>query len=160
MEMSETQIHILVNALMSACGFVVCYNIIPKFKTMFINARLFGIDMSKRDKRKMWVLACAMLWTKQISFVAFVIRLCKGIFFICHFSFIDISLLSPESQGMICGAIFLVIMFLFIPVPFYKHILTDNSEKSFPHHEVCRSFFVHKIVFLRVAFWFTFSYNT
>lgn len=53
MEMSETQIHILVNALMSACGFVVCYNIIPKFKTMFINAHLFGIDMSKRDKRKM-----------------------------------------------------------------------------------------------------------
>uniref|UniRef100_K1PAL5 UDP-N-acetylglucosamine--dolichyl-phosphate N-acetylglucosaminephosphotransferase n=1 Tax=Magallana gigas TaxID=29159 RepID=K1PAL5_MAGGI len=94
MEMSETQIHILVNALMSACGFVVCYNIIPKFKTMFINANLFGIDMSKRDKRKI-----------------------------------------PESQGMICGAIFLVIMFLFIPVPFYKHILTDNSEKSFPHHE-------------------------
>lgn len=72
MEMSETQIHILVNALMSACGFVVCYNIIPKFKTMFINAHLFGIDMSKRDKRKMWVLACAMLWTKQIAFVAFV----------------------------------------------------------------------------------------
>lgn len=72
MEMSETQIHILVNAVMSACGFVVCYNIIPKFKTMFINAHLSGIDMSKRDKRKMWVLACAMLWTKQIAFVAFV----------------------------------------------------------------------------------------
>lgn len=52
MEMSETQIHILVNALMSACGFVVCYNIIPKFKTMFINAHLFGMDMSKRDKKK------------------------------------------------------------------------------------------------------------
>lgn len=94
MEMSETQIHILVNAVMSACGFVVCYNIIPKFKTMFINAHLFGMDMSKRDKKKI-----------------------------------------PESQGMICGAIFLVIMFLFIPVPFYKHILTDNSEKPFPHHE-------------------------
>lgn len=156
MEMSETQIHILVNAVMSACGFVVCYNIIPKFKTMFINANLFGIDMSKRDKKKMWVLACAILWTKQIAFVAFVVERYL-FFFICHFPFIDVSLLSPESQGMICGAIFLVIMFLFIPVPFYKHILTDNSEKSFPHHEVCRSFCVHKIVFLRVAFWFTFS---
>lgn len=157
MEMSETQIHILVNALMSACGFVVCYNIIPKFKTMFINAHLSGIDMSKRDKRKMWVLACANCEPSKLHLLPL---LCKGIFFICHFSFIDVSLLSPESQGMICGAVFLVIMFLFIPVPFYKHILTDNSEKSFPHHEVCRSFFVHKIVFLRVAFWFTFSYNT
>lgn len=68
MEMSETQVHILVNAVMSACGFVVCYNIIPKFKTMFINAHLFGIDMSKRDKRKMWVLTCVLWCSKPIAF--------------------------------------------------------------------------------------------
>ncbi|KAL5020418.1 hypothetical protein ScPMuIL_003310 [Solemya velum] len=38
----------------------------------------------------------------------------------------------PESQGVVCGAVFLIIMFLFIPVPFYKH-LTDDS-RIFPHH--------------------------
>lgn len=53
MEMSETQIHILVNAVMSILGFIVCYKIIPKFKTMFINAHLYGTDMSKREKKKM-----------------------------------------------------------------------------------------------------------
>ena len=47
---------------------------------------------------------------------------------------------SPESAGVICGAVFLVIMFLFIPVPFYKH-LADNDNKAFPHHEVKHSFF-------------------
>ena len=46
-----------------------------------------------------------------------------------------VSIFSPESAGVICGAVFLVIMFLFIPVPFYKH-LADNDNKAFPHHEV------------------------
>ncbi|XP_052784266.1 UDP-N-acetylglucosamine--dolichyl-phosphate N-acetylglucosaminephosphotransferase-like isoform X2 [Mya arenaria] len=40
----------------------------------------------------------------------------------------------PEAMGVICGAVFLVIMFLFIPVPFYKH-LADPTNAKFPHHE-------------------------
>ncbi|KAH3812754.1 UDP-N-acetylglucosamine--dolichyl-phosphate N-acetylglucosaminephosphotransferase-like [Dreissena polymorpha] len=40
----------------------------------------------------------------------------------------------PEAMGVICGAVFLVIMFLFIPVPFYRH-LADPNNKQFPHHE-------------------------
>nr|KAG5706755.1 hypothetical protein BaRGS_007258 [Batillaria attramentaria] len=40
----------------------------------------------------------------------------------------------PESMGVICGAVFLIIMFLFIPVPFYKH-LAENQTGKFPHHE-------------------------
>lgn len=93
MELADTQFHLLVNAGMSFIGFLVCLNIIPKFRDMFIRANLFGIDMSKKNKTQI-----------------------------------------PESAGVICGAVFLVIMFVFIPVPFYKH-LADTDNKAFPHHE-------------------------
>lgn len=93
MEIDDTYLHLLINAGMSLVGFIVCLSIIPKFRDMFIRANLFGIDMSKREKKKV-----------------------------------------PESAGVICGAVFLVIMFLFIPVPFYKH-LADPSNTKFPHHE-------------------------
>ncbi|KAJ8315940.1 hypothetical protein KUTeg_005954 [Tegillarca granosa] len=93
MELTDTQIHLLTNAGMSFIGFLVCFNIIPKFRDMFIEANLFGIDMSKTSREKV-----------------------------------------PESLGVICGAVFLIIMFLFIPVPFYKH-LSDNESTRFPHHE-------------------------
>ena len=55
----------------------------------------------------------------------------KGYVIIKVYSFI----FRPESAGVICGAVFLVIMFLFISVPFYKH-LADTNNKAFPHHEV------------------------
>lgn len=87
MEMSETQIHILVNAVMSACGFVVCYNIIPKFKTMFINAHLFGIDMSKRDKKKMWVLAVLYCEPSKLHLLPL---LWKGIYFFLFAIFLSL----------------------------------------------------------------------
>ncbi|KAK7497087.1 hypothetical protein BaRGS_00011617 [Batillaria attramentaria] len=93
MELGDSGLTLAVNAVMSAAGFLVCFNIIPKFKDMFIKANLFGIDMSKRSKEKV-----------------------------------------PESMGVICGAVFLIIMFLFIPVPFYKH-LAENQTGKFPHHE-------------------------
>ncbi|XP_076457758.1 UDP-N-acetylglucosamine--dolichyl-phosphate N-acetylglucosaminephosphotransferase-like [Babylonia areolata] len=91
--MMDTGLTLAINAAMSAAGFLVCLNVIPKFGDMFIKANLYGIDMSKRSKQKV-----------------------------------------PESLGVICGAVFLIIMFLFIPVPFYSH-LTDINTKTFPHHE-------------------------
>lgn len=41
----------------------------------------------------------------------------------------------PEAQGVICGAVFLIVMFLFIPVPFYKFLSEELPTKQFPHHE-------------------------
>ncbi|KAK7105584.1 UDP-N-acetylglucosamine--dolichyl-phosphate N-acetylglucosaminephosphotransferase-like [Littorina saxatilis] len=93
MELGDSGLTLAINAAMSAAGFLVCFNIIPKFKDMFIKANLFGVDMSKRTKSKI-----------------------------------------PESMGVICGAVYLIIMFLFIPVPFYKH-LADNRKGNFPYHE-------------------------
>jgi len=46
---------------------------------------------------------------------------------------------SPEAQGVVCGAVFLIIMFFFIPFPFYKHLTYTTSTdvpQKFPHHEV------------------------
>ncbi|XP_053547318.1 UDP-N-acetylglucosamine--dolichyl-phosphate N-acetylglucosaminephosphotransferase [Bombina bombina] len=40
----------------------------------------------------------------------------------------------PESQGVISGAVFLLILFLFIPVPFLSCFVEEHC-KEFPHHE-------------------------
>lgn len=40
----------------------------------------------------------------------------------------------PESQGVLCSVVFLIIMFLFTPVPFLKHFHLRDSY-DFPFHE-------------------------
>lgn len=40
----------------------------------------------------------------------------------------------PESQGVVCGTVYLIIMFIFIPVPFYQYF-TDRGTFAFPFHE-------------------------
>lgn len=40
----------------------------------------------------------------------------------------------PESQGVISGAVFLIILFCFIPFPFLKCFVEEQC-KAFPHHE-------------------------
>ncbi|ESO06670.1 hypothetical protein HELRODRAFT_94198 [Helobdella robusta] len=39
----------------------------------------------------------------------------------------------PESQGVLCGVVFLVIMFLFIPIPFIEYF-TNRGTFTFPFH--------------------------
>ncbi|CAN2387914.1 UDP-N-acetylglucosamine-dolichyl-phosphate N-acetylglucosaminephosphotransferase activity [Pristimantis euphronides] len=41
----------------------------------------------------------------------------------------------PESQGVISGAVFLLIMFFFIPVPFLSCFIEEKCD-AFPHHEL------------------------
>lgn len=41
----------------------------------------------------------------------------------------------PESQGVISGAVFLIILFCFIPFPFLNCFVEEQC-KAFPHHEV------------------------
>ncbi|KAG8179866.1 hypothetical protein JTE90_007046 [Oedothorax gibbosus] len=40
----------------------------------------------------------------------------------------------PEGMGVICGSVFLIVMFLFIPIPFVQY-WTTNADAPFPHHE-------------------------
>lgn len=42
---------------------------------------------------------------------------------------------SPEAQGMISGAVFLIILFCFIPVPFLRCFIEEQCT-AFPHDEV------------------------
>ncbi|XP_037861026.1 UDP-N-acetylglucosamine--dolichyl-phosphate N-acetylglucosaminephosphotransferase isoform X3 [Chlorocebus sabaeus] len=45
----------------------------------------------------------------------------------------------PESQGVISGAVFLIILFCFIPFPFLNCFVKEQC-KAFPHHEVALLF--------------------
>ncbi|KFM57402.1 UDP-N-acetylglucosamine--dolichyl-phosphate N-acetylglucosaminephosphotransferase, partial [Stegodyphus mimosarum] len=40
----------------------------------------------------------------------------------------------PEAMGVVCGSVFLTVMFLFIPIPFIQY-WTVNTEVPFPHHQ-------------------------
>lgn len=84
---------ILVNFFLSVLGFAITCRVIPKFKTMFIRAHLYGIDLNKANDRKI-----------------------------------------PEAMGVVCGSVFLIIMFLFIPIPFIQY-WTTNTDAEFPHHQ-------------------------
>ena len=42
---------------------------------------------------------------------------------------------SPEGLGVICGAVYLISMFLFIPIPFLPSLIPE-TETPFEHHEV------------------------
>ncbi|GBO19911.1 UDP-N-acetylglucosamine--dolichyl-phosphate N-acetylglucosaminephosphotransferase, partial [Araneus ventricosus] len=89
----DVKLTLMVNALLSILGCVITFRVIPRFKTMFLRANLYGIDMGKRNSIKI-----------------------------------------PEAMGVVCGSVFLIIMFLFIPVPFIQY-WTTNSEAPFPHHQ-------------------------
>lgn len=42
---------------------------------------------------------------------------------------------SPEAFGVVTGCVFLITLFLFIPIPF-GHFFFDRTHANFPHHEV------------------------
>lgn len=48
---------------------------------------------------------------------------------------------SPEALGVVTGCLFLITMFLFIPVPFATFLFNGD----FPHEEVCLHTFVNII---------------
>lgn len=50
-----------VNAVLSILGGLVTYRMLPKVKEMFIKANLFGIDLSKRHREKMYLLFVALV---------------------------------------------------------------------------------------------------
>ncbi len=41
----------------------------------------------------------------------------------------------PEAVGVVCGCVYLVCMFLFIPARFGQEFI--RQKENFPHHEVC-----------------------
>jgi UDP-N-acetylglucosamine--dolichyl-phosphate N-acetylglucosaminephosphotransferase len=42
----------------------------------------------------------------------------------------------PEAFGVVTGCIFLIAMFLFIPIPFGHFLFEDKTDANFPHNEV------------------------
>ncbi|XP_029166315.1 UDP-N-acetylglucosamine--dolichyl-phosphate N-acetylglucosaminephosphotransferase isoform X1 [Nylanderia fulva] len=80
---------ICINAIMSVSAYYLTVHVIPRIKSMFVKANLYGIDMNKRISDKI-----------------------------------------PEAIGVVTGCVFLITMFLFIPVPFTNHIL---KNEKFPY---------------------------
>ncbi|XP_011860768.1 PREDICTED: UDP-N-acetylglucosamine--dolichyl-phosphate N-acetylglucosaminephosphotransferase [Vollenhovia emeryi] len=80
---------ICVNAVMSVFAYGLTVRLIPRIKSMFVEANLYGVDMSKRSSGKV-----------------------------------------PEAIGVVTGCVFLITMFLFIPVPFTDCIFRNTN---FPH---------------------------
>jgi len=47
-----TSLPIWVNAVMSVCAYGLTVRLIPRIKSMFVKANLYGVDMSKRNSGK------------------------------------------------------------------------------------------------------------
>jgi UDP-N-acetylglucosamine--dolichyl-phosphate N-acetylglucosaminephosphotransferase len=43
---------------------------------------------------------------------------------------------SPEAFGVVTGCLFLITMFLFIPIPFGQILFEGKKDVNFPHNEV------------------------
>ncbi|XP_076231475.1 alg7 dolichyl-phosphate N-acetylglucosaminephosphotransferase [Calliopsis andreniformis] len=82
---------LLINFAMSVCAYFLTIRLIPRIKSMFIKANLYGIDMNKNSSEKV-----------------------------------------PEALGVVSGCLFLITLFLFIPIPFTNYIFNDIN---FPHNE-------------------------
>ncbi|XP_066495382.1 UDP-N-acetylglucosamine--dolichyl-phosphate N-acetylglucosaminephosphotransferase [Tiliqua scincoides] len=63
---------------------------------------------------------------------------CEQLFVAARLCGVDLNKASrrpvPESQGVVSGAVFLIILFCFIPVPFLSCFVEEQC-KAFPHHE-------------------------
>ncbi|XP_011639149.1 UDP-N-acetylglucosamine--dolichyl-phosphate N-acetylglucosaminephosphotransferase [Pogonomyrmex barbatus] len=80
---------VCINAVLSAIAYVSTVRLIPRIKSTFVAANLYGIDMSKRSSEKV-----------------------------------------PEAIGVVTGCLFLITMFIFIPIPFTDCIIRNEN---FPH---------------------------
>lgn len=117
---------LVINGLLSALGCLATLKLIPAFKDHFISARLYGMDLNKTSKKEMWVTRVNAGNCCSCVVLSLTVFPCA---FFC----------SPESQGVISGTVFLIILFCFIPVPFLS-CFVGNQCKGFPHDEVCPSF--------------------
>ncbi|KAL6265298.1 hypothetical protein P5V15_002078 [Pogonomyrmex californicus] len=80
---------VCINAVLSTIAYVSTVRLIPRIKSTFVAANLYGIDMSKRSSEKV-----------------------------------------PEAIGVVTGCLFLITMFIFIPIPFTDCIIRNEN---FPH---------------------------
>ncbi|XP_030383482.1 UDP-N-acetylglucosamine--dolichyl-phosphate N-acetylglucosaminephosphotransferase isoform X1 [Scaptodrosophila lebanonensis] len=89
---------IAINAAISVSAYLMTVRMIPRFRDMFVKARLYGKDLCKRDQPQV-----------------------------------------PESYGVLIGCVFLVSLFLFIPIPFTfdeaaaMDVETGGKPATFPH---------------------------
>ncbi|UXI20137.1 putative N-acetyltransferase san [Sarcoptes scabiei] len=81
----------LLNGAMALLGYYSTYKMIPKLRSMFVDAHLYGIDLCKKAQ------------AKKI----------------------------PESQGVISGCIYLVMLFCFIPIQFSQFKASMDREIFF-----------------------------
>lgn len=109
-------VSLIINCALSVGAFYLTKRLIPSLSDMFISANLFGNDRCKRDKPKMYDVKFEIVdWSKFFF---------HSLRFFFH---------SPEAMGSVSGCIFLITLFLFIPVPF---IFSDKPSNEFPHNQV------------------------
>jgi hypothetical protein len=135
---------VYVSVAMSVVAGLLTYLLIPAAAQLFINARLYGIDLSKSTTD-------VKVYGHSFFFLLFFMhtlcharslrtrRVCR----VCRVRRVCVPRRRAESMGVIVSAVYMGVMFLFIPFPF-RH-WWFNSD--FPHHKVsCTSFLIFGVV--------------
>jgi UDP-N-acetylglucosamine--dolichyl-phosphate N-acetylglucosaminephosphotransferase len=119
---------VYVSVAMSVVAGLLTYLLIPAAAQLFINARLYGIDLSKSTTdvkvydHFFFFFSCTL--SVMHAHFAFVVSCVSCAVCVCR--------RRAESMGVIVSAVYMGVMFLFIPFPF-RH-WWFNSD--FPHHKV------------------------
>lgn len=121
----KMSVSLVINCALSMGAFQVTKRLIPSLSDMFISANLFGNDMCKRNKPKMYALTHWILLIEVYKI--------HGWFNFNRIFHFPKSRCSPEAMGAVSGCIFLIALFLFIPVPF---IFNEKQINEFPHNQV------------------------
>jgi hypothetical protein len=58
---------LVANAIISICAYVLTKRMIPRLKDMFLNANVYGVDMNKADKPKVYVPAQQILLIRNCN---------------------------------------------------------------------------------------------
>jgi len=122
---STAQSSLSVSVALSVVACALSLSLIPSMSDLFVKAGLFGNDLNKPTKPKMSV----------VFFFNFNFNLQLQLFFsILSIQFFNHC--SPEAQGVVCGTVYLICLFLFIPVPFLDDFVEAQSFPQFPHQVV------------------------
>ena len=103
---------VFVNLGLAVVAFLATFKLIRSISSNFVKAGLHGRDLNKTSREPVYEI----------------IRSPKSGLISCYMLF------RPEALGVIAGVVYLVMMFLFIPVPFFVHWWTRVGPD--PHEKV------------------------
>lgn len=124
----EKMYALIYNCFLSFAAYILSKKLINEFIPIFMKRNMCGVDLCKTSKEKM-----SVKYNKEIILQIFLYFLHRWLVF------------RPEPMGVIIATVYLMVLFLFIPAPFYGW-MNYGEDPAFPYSKV-RFLFCNKFNF-------------